>query len=617
MIAIEVNGEFLELPANVRIAFRLQNPLLGDDVVLSPGSGTYTFDLPGEDDSPHNARVLGNPDVLENPNGLRKFNNAQLYIDNIRFRKGQLIVRDATPGKITVNFNWGITQLSDEIRTRKLRDLLDETITISTAAVNKKIYLKPDTAVAPYRISVNGRQYEGASLISLASAISTDTTEPRATATVINTGTTPLGMTAPFVEIIPFTNPTDPLSPLHVDTSEDNGNATVGFRWRAEAFDPTAYRAQINGWFAAFATATPPNNKIKMPVVYNNNPYGETVTTFLDIVYGGTKENIQVNAHASGGILHNDANYGVSVNVPFLVRNVNSLQPFIRVKYVLDQIANWLGVGLEGDWLDADVENMLLDNSYALDVPMDFLGKKKFVFWRRSFNLRELVPDITAIDFLKALASRYNLGIYRSEKTGNIRLMKREAVALKLATVDITARAGRIQKRADERLAGIRLQAKREEKDLFATDDSYTVGDAEQTINTAISGIERVFVFTSFPLISRPFNEKFELRIFYYTGIQDVGGIFSQTASINAANYDEKFSGTNGLYEKRWKYWLHYRLRRRAIKMPIEFFLREMNRFDFESPVLLDRKTFLVSEIDGEVTHQGLGISDVELYTMF
>lgn len=618
MIGIEVAGEFLDVPANVRISFKLNNPLLGDDIVLSPGSGSYTFELPGEDESPHNARILGNPDVLENPNGLRKF-NAQLYIDGIRFKRGQLIVRDATPGSITVNFNWGLTQLSDDVKTKKLRDLLDETMLISSASIGtKKIYLKPGAlGGSPYQINVNGRAYEAGSLGGLATAINLDTTVPRATAVLIASGSTPLGMVAPYLEIEPIAGATDPLTPLSVDYTQDNGNGTTGFVWMVEAFDMATYRAQFDAWFAPYATGTPPNNKIKMPLVYNGNPFGENIAQFLNIISGGTKELADVNRHSVSGLVHNDANFGVGVNVPFAIRNVNSLQPFIRARYVLDQIATWLGTELEGDWFDADVENMLIDNSYALDVPMEFIGKKKFVFWRRSFNLRELVPDITVIDFLKGLQSRYNLGIGLSEITGNLRFTKREEIAKQQTGLDITARAGRIKGRSDERLGGIRLEAKRDEKDTLSLVDEFVIGDAETKITSAISGISIGSLIVADPYVNRTWGEKFELRMFYFTGLNDREGITTQTASINATQYNERFDGVNGLYEKRWKYWLHFIMRRRVVKLPVNFYLRELNRFEFENKVVFDRKLFLVSSIDAEVNNQGLGTSDVELYTMF
>ena len=107
MIGIRIGDEFLDVLHDTKVQVFLNNPLLVDDVTISKGSGTLPFNLPGEDASPKNSAILGNPDVLENSEGFRKV-DAELQVDGNVFKKGKLIVREAQEGRISTNFNFGL-----------------------------------------------------------------------------------------------------------------------------------------------------------------------------------------------------------------------------------------------------------------------------------------------------------------------------------------------------------------------------------------------------------------------------------------------------------------------------------------------------------------------------
>lgn len=623
MIGIRIGDEFCDVPGDVKIPVFLNNPLLNEDN-LSPGSGSLPFDLPGDDDSPHNAQLLGNPDVLENADGLRKF-DSELQVDNIPFKKGNLIVRDARPGKISTNFNFGLGTLSDEFKTKKVRDIIAATITIDSSNFPKKIYLKAGTlATNPYSINVNGRTYSETSVSNLAAAINADTSEPRATATYVTSGTTPYGLSQPFIELAPYNNPNDPLSPLHVDVAEDNGNSSTGYVWAVEGMDLTSYWAAFNTYLDGYATEPYASDAIRWPIVFNDNLYGEGVFNGLNVVTV-TKSTNYVNARTTGGIVVNSPNRGLAINVPFVVNNANSLQPFLRMKWVLDQIADYFGFTWEGDWFDTDVTNMLIDNAAPLDVPQDYIGKTKFVFWNRVFTMESLIEDITVIDLFKSLQNRYNLGIYQNERTGRVRVVKRESVALQVSDVDLTPQAGKINGRSDMRITGFTLRSVKDDNDGLSTVDEYVVGESEQVIETKISGLAGDITTTinggagdvTGPHKSQPMTNKFPLRVFYYKGLIDNGTFTYPKASADAFNYDERFDGVGGLYAHRWKYWLYFAMRRRAITLPVAFFYSQLQYFDWEILQRLDRKQFIVKSISADVTNSGIMVSEVELWTMF
>lgn len=622
MIGIKIGDEFLEVSKDTRISLKLVNPLFNEDN-LSPGSLSLPFDLPSGENSPGNAVILGHPDVIENVEGFRKIAGS-LFFDGLPMKAGKLIVREHGEGKTNTNFNFGLGTISDEFKTKKVREIIAQTITIDAGAHPKKVYLKAGALAAPdYSITVNGRVYTAATVSALATAINADVTEPRATATYVTTGTTPLGVAQPFIEIGAYTNPNDPLTPLHVDYEDDNGNSSTGYVWYVEGMDLTAYRAAFTSFMDAYNTDPYPDEAIRFPTMFNDSfsgQYGGAIN--LSGFYNNTliKGSNYVNARNSYGLIFN----GIGTTTPFTVRNMNSIQPFLRMKWVLDQIATYFNFEYEGDWYDTEATNMLIDHAAALDAPLDYIGKTKFVFWRRSFNLSELIEDVTVVDLLKALQSRYNLGIYTNELNGKLRLVKREAVAIAKTDEDITAKAGNIKRVSDMRLTGVKFSTPKDDTDEYSTADELSVGDAEETITSKMGSITQEFTTTisgdsgsvTGPLKRQDFGDKFKLRVFHYVGLINNGTFTYAKASKDGNGFVETWTGASGLYARRWKYWIYFAMRRRAVTLPVSFDYTDLYRIDWELKRRLDRKQFMIKSIDVELTPGGIRVSDVELYTM-
>lgn len=627
MIALKINGRYVELSPSTRLSYKLNNPLFDEDGLIK-GSYTFPFDLAGAEASELNAVLMGHPDVIENAEGYIK-QDADIFFDDVFFKRGKLTAKNAGSKKSSCHFIFGMSTLSDEIKTKKIRDLISETIVIDNTAITKKIYLVPGTLAAdPYMILVNGRAYSASSLTGLRDAINNDTTEPRASCTHQASGTTPLGVAAPYLEITPYANPNDPLTPISVAPAEDNGNASTGFKWYCEAFDMTTYYQGFVDALEGYFDGTYPTNKIRFPFRINYDMYGEGVSSALNI--NTTKEQPYVNGVWNyETIITNKANSGASGNRPFTVRNLNSLQPFVRVQYVLDKIAEYFNFSYEGDWYgDTDTAAMLFDNAAPLDDPQDFIGTRKFVFWKRSFNPANLVPDWTVADFFKHLRDRYNVGIYKNEITGNVVMRKREPLIKSTTHEDMTAVATPLENIDNQRMTGIRLKAEKTELDKSAVDDVHEVGDPEDELVTKISGLGAELTITNLmgvvcnvqvPVVTQPITDKFTGRIFYYKGITTSDGpVFDfdyPRASINAINYDEKFTGATGIYEKLYKRWIAAVLNRRVVAQSWTIPYRKILDLDWEIKRRFDRNDYLIKSLEFTMQSNRMTAVRVELYT--
>ena len=137
MIGIKIGDEFLEVNKDTRISLKLVNPLFNEDN-LSPGSLSLPFDLPSGENSPGNAVTLGHPDVFENTEGFRKIAGS-LFFDGLPMKTGKLIVREHGEGKTSTNFNFGLGTISDEFKTKKVRDITPPPPPLTTNQIPNQI----------------------------------------------------------------------------------------------------------------------------------------------------------------------------------------------------------------------------------------------------------------------------------------------------------------------------------------------------------------------------------------------------------------------------------------------------------------------------------------------
>lgn len=626
MIGIEIDNSIVELPADAKVSLKLSNPLFNDDDII-PGDYSLPFDLVTPEDSPDNAAILNHPDVVENPVPKRK-QDCKILFDGVAYQSGK-IINHQVGDKMQMSFLGGLNTYPD-FKTLKLRDLMDELITIDGSSITKKIYAKPITAAADYSLTVNGKTYTSSSgviataLAEISSQIDLDypyaanSSEYVPCSYVENSVASPNGIAAPYLVIYPgrkyislgfdtILASTDPLHALSV-TVEDNGVAP-NYNWAVEA-DLGAYYTNFDSFLAGYLNGSYPTNKFRFPVAFNEGAGDDT---------GTYKTGIAVNVSAGGTITRNNPNYTFTSRLD--VSNVNSLQPFVMLSYILGKAATRFGFSYGGDWTtDPDVVSMLVYNANPLDYPIDFVGNKKFLFWKRSFNLKDLVPDITFVEYLKAFQNRYNLKISLDAKTQTLYIKKREVIAKSVVKVDISSKSSIIKPLEDDTLTGIRLEASKETDDLHATLDQYDVDVVEQSIKTDMASLRTSTIVNGFEgiLVSQKKSDKFALRVFYYKGLVSNGFLsldYPQALPDAEAYLDQYDDGAlPGLYSTCWKYWLNQRIRRKAATLLVSFELADLMNLDMDVKQRYDRNDYFIFSLDVDLTNKAIAPVKAILY---
>lgn len=583
MISLEIEGRKVDLPPDAKISFKLSNPLFNDDGFI-PGDFSFPFDLLTPEQSEANAEIFNHLDVLEATGEVKK--DATIFFDDITFKKGKVKVISVSD-TLSVNFIAGIPTIADDIKSRKIKDLVAENIVMSPPSVAKKIYLKPGgrfNFAGDNPIKVNGRTYDGATLTALVSAINVDITLPRATATLVNTGSSPGGLAAPYITLVSTAAANDAHAELSVDEDISNRDFTDGWIWQVEAELP-GYYAGFDSFYSSYKTNAPATNKFRIPVGQNEYYFVE-----------GSGERILTNVIEGGNFRQNKptddtANWSFQFYTPLARRN--NLQPFVMVRHIFEKAATYFNIGYEGDWVGQPFYNsLLIHNTNPIGFTQPFVGKSPFLFWAFSFNLSDLVPDITFLDLLKALQNRYNLKIAINEKTGNIVIKQRKPIVESNAKRDLTS-AGVTTRIDDQRITGVRLGNEKTE-DLLRPTDYFDVGMPEIEIKSTASEVSTTGVSTTdFPFGVTGFgykmqdNKTFPLRLMTYAfATVPRSGVPRTLATI---------------YIDEYKRFIQQRINRKVIQVPLYWGMAELSALDFDEKIQYDRNDYFIAFLDVEL----------------
>jgi hypothetical protein len=620
MIGIKVYGEFLELLPNTVVPLRLNSPIFNDENIIE-GSYTLPFNLPVGESSPHNDRLLTFPGLAEGA-GNKKEHEAELYFDGVLLYTGILVVRKGTANEAIGNFKFGLSRFKTLLRKVSVPELVREEIVLDDATLVRKIFIKPSgTASSPYRIKVNNTLFSGDTLTDLVTNINASEAEPKVTATLIDTGNSPGGLTPDYIELKPaFSN--DPLSPLSINSADDTDEARG--HWLIDTFAFSSYSGPIatalDGYFDEEEPY--PTDKIRFPYLANPGLYTDDFTSGSGSVSDRNKRYPSVNARNASGLIFNNPNSGTFNNI-----NYNSLAPYVRLRYVIDKMQEEFGLDMEGDVLsDSDFNALLFYTSRTLDLAQAFIGTRPFIFFKRSFNLDELVPEMACIDLLKELQKLLNFALYFNERNGRLRMKYRRDLIITRAFNDITTQVSPFVDFEDLSLKGIRLQQQVDDSDALAkTSQALHIFDSgtepEETIPTEFSGfffnatfnVDDAGTALNGPYAIQRAQTDRAARLIFYKGFTAATGFSYPSASANGVAYNLQLTDLN---VKKYKEWLRFLKNRKLYKYLWDVDLPEILALDWEKKYRINRVDHLLKSVSVDLTMRGISRPEIEMYSI-
>ena len=639
MIGIELIGtnQFLELFDDTVIDLKLVNPIFAEDDVI-PASITLPFDVPGGEVSPLNAQLLAHPDVVFNMSSPKKY-DARLWYDGVPYKKGVLQVTGVNSKRISLKFNFGLTTIADDFKKKKIRDIVDNVVTISAAAFTKKLRIQLLDFTGPnHTITINDvpfefQQYGTGPIINGVDYVANPNTPAGVNKSfadsINNTVIDPpvlASYASGYFEVQPY-NDADKLdSPLKIEVDEFN------YKWgiSCAAFE-SDYNGPILTWLIGFYTATPTGSiakdALRFPMV-RNKLYDN----------GLIKSDIMNYVKTSGGYILNEPVHQDGFHGPL---NHSSICPMVRWKWVFDQIMTYFGISGEGDFIaEDDWPNALMPNSRTLDVLVPLAGTQDWVACAREFNIKDFVPDWTVPEFLKALQKRFNLAVYLNEKTGRLRLREREelmparvfystgggsGLVYEIAD-DISTICSPVDDIAPQETTGIRLKANPDTRNLTAKDDQYETGDPNIELGCEISGWgENFSIRNSTGVVKYTIASATRLKdenipasmIFYKWKTTGGTGPFNYPAAeIDGTAGVFAFNGVTGLIARKWNMYLRFLMNRKKVPIEVDYELRHLMALDWEKKVtpMSGLKCFVAS-VNVRMTMTKIERSKVELWT--
>lgn len=624
MIGVEIleSGQFLELFDDTFIDLRLNNPLFADDDVV-PGSISLPFEVPGSATSPINSLLLKHPEVVSNRLALHK-TAARLWFIGTPWKGGMITVRTATPERISLNFTFGLTAATEDFRKKRIRDLLDEVVTMASNDFTKRVTIRLTNALSERKININDKEYhfqgfntspDGPIINGTTYVAFPNTTNGanEALAQCIN-DTSPNGVVAAydggFIEVsVLEENSLE--APLKIRTDSVTNWFMSGADFQAEYNSPI--EDYLNDNFSIGAS-DPGDilNKIRFPVCANHLHENDLVRKGAVNYY----DSIRYRLNSPVG----------SFPEP---ENNTSTCPFVRWKYVLDKVLEELGIAGVGDFLeDEDLAAGLIPHSNTLDIPVNIAGSKDWLACARQFNIKDFVPDWTIPEFLKALQKCFNLGIEYNERTHRIEFSLRENMHADRTYNDIRSKCAPITSVEPQDVTTVRLKVIRNSRDQFSIDDQIELGEGPSLLEipSEISGWykQENIVFTgnhtwNVPMASLKRDSSITPAMIFYEE-KTSGGAGTPFdypgANIDLSDCTFALAGAGGRAMARWKRHLRFLLNRRSIPLDVSFEFRELLNIDWKRKVRpTEGLNCYLNSVHVRLTMKGIEASKCELWT--
>lgn len=593
MLAIEVNGQFLELPTNLSIQLNRFSPLFQADGVIRDDR-TIPFTLPNSD---HNARVLGFPGVLENLDTFAVRYTAKLWQDGVARLPGQFrIEKELNRDEISAYFTHGMSEISTDFQTRSLRDIMDELVVIHNTDFDKRVKLKfRKFEHAVCLIIVNGKSYSADTVEDLAAEINDD---PEQTASAgYSFQDLGSGRIVEYLTLIPGSP--DEREPFSFDMqpvgAEYDGTAVQGSFWEVQeiAFDES-YATTYRNFVDQFRGADP-DGRMQFNTFANHSGFSAD---------GGIKRFPIVNYYQSGVLAKNFVNQDpggsrLSYVEPSTINNT-SLAPQITLRYVLQRISGYYGIRIVFPLLDDHPDDHLLILSpNTLDVPLKYFREQVFIFYRREFNIRDFVPDMRVNEFLKGIQS-LGFAIDYNPVTRTVRFFERDSVVESPDYIDMKGMHSELTDKINPVKEGVKLSHQVDAENLFkktvysdedgSTPRVFRAGGIDLVSRVSIPDLSDPNTWPSdagganLVTVNQPPKDNFALKLAYKS---HVGEFLSTYVLGRSLAWD-------GLFQQFWKNWIvmedHPATAKCTLYVPAEWAWTPFWNFK----LLIDRSKFLI-----------------------
>lgn len=608
MIGLRLNdNDFLDLYEDTSVELTLRNPIFADDGVI-PSSNSIPFDVPVSD---KNAAILSRPHVIEHASKFQRQLFSRLFFNGVPWLAGQLNIRNVNEGRYNVNFLSGIKNLGNEFRDARIRDLVDQEIVIDNSPTNKMIAVGFSPLAGDCTFIINGQSYLLHGVTAEAFAADIESNDP--TVSMVYHDNSPGQPDFPhpdfpsyvWYEIRHKTDPDNPLSEISVDVDNKEEYKV----WVQPFLDE--YYTPIKSFLNQYRSATPPDDILRFPVVTNTGAY--TIDQ-----KSGAFINLQLNNDFSVNHFNGD----------WSAQNINSISPYVMFRHVLDKIEEVFNIRLVGDFIDdPDLVDLLWWNGNSIDQFQPFVGETPFIFWRRSFNVNEFVPDITVGDMFKELQKLFCLAIRYIPGEKKIILNYRKNIINNPGYQDITFKAAAVYDDLDNtEKDGLTLRSVNDgdEFEFYEENENpfqeKVIGNGINVIESQIAGVAHktinlLNITLVTPIYKSEWSNDFQPRLMFYRGLRNDGnGNYAYATRDNGEEYSLEWTSSNGFYEKFWKEWARFLIRRAVVTRNINFNVADLAGIDWEKKYRIDRINYLINSIQVRMTMKGLKAAKVELF---
>ena len=577
MIAFSINGEFLDMPADPTVSWSRTSPFFQFE-----GFNREDFTLPiGFPNTPKNKRIFDFPHIVENASRLRPKWPAVLWYNGVPRATGEIRAKSPiNKNIITANFVAGLSLIGDDVKERKLSEVIDEVIEIHDQTIFKTIRIIFNIG-GTYKIKINGNAYDETVFSNLITAINTDPAANYTASGVSDVLTITMDDAGEFI-------------PMHVEADEAS-NAVVSSvldTWMIN------YRNAYKDFVTDHLGTARADKKVRIGTYGNKQEISGTVKDWpiVNYIIGGE---FQANRYRNQTLPNSQ------------MENLSSFAPMLTVKAMLEAIETYYGITINFFALNDD--DVLFAPS-TLDVPVKFFNNETLILYQRSFNLSTLCPDITVNEFLRSLQIGFNAFITYDADLKILNIDHRQPFITARPYEDITTR---VSEHSDIQLAiqkGLRFALQSDSRDKV-TDASFTpadflVDEGERTIQAGFGtyGMRTHTSRADWPQDAAlltvwaelPYDTKFPLRFARY--------IDGDEPFLDSRPF--LWTGPDGLIESYWADSLNLENNPITVKNTWLMPRNDIFATRWGQRWRIDRNDFLLKEFNVQLRNNGVSLSE-------